>query len=217
LTEPQVVLEEDPNLLHCWPFGNFTLQPARMTISISNDQASPTGGQNLDLSLQKLWPYILAAFPVVIALLSGIYHIVSKYREGPRVDVSVKSCRHGGSTPDHLAMRLTIRNRGTRPTSIESLKLKAKSDGRSFDGVLLTLQDQSELRKVGVSYRVETPPEPERYLPLRLDSDQTVFLLAVFAMNGILSAPTAKCVLEMVCTHKTIKSTCESSLSRVLF
>ena len=160
---------------------------------------------------------VVAAAGSISGLLSGIYLIVSKLREGPQVDVSVKSCRHGGSTPDHLAMRLTIRNRGTRPTSIESLKLKVRSDGQSFDGVLLTLQDQSELRKVEVSYRVETPPEPERYLPLRLDPDQTVFLLVVFAMNGILSAPTAKCVLEMVCTHKTIKSTCESSLSRVLF
>jgi hypothetical protein len=114
-------------------------------------------------------------------------------------------------------MRLKIRNRGVRPTSIESLKLRAKSDGQSFDGLLLTLQDQSELRKVDVPYRVETPPEPERYLPLRLDPDQTVFLLAVFAMNGILTASTAKCTLGVELTHKTIKSTCESSLSQVLF
>lgn len=170
------------------------------------------------MSLQELWPYISAAGSAVAAvgsisgLLSGIYLIVSKYREGPRVDVSVKSCRHGGSKPDHLAMRLTIRNKGTRSTSIESLRLKAKVDGQSLDGVLLTLEDQAELRKQEAPYWVEKRPEPERYLPLRLDSDQTVFLLAVFAMSGILTAPTAKCVLEMVCTHKTVKSSCKSSL-----
>lgn len=131
------------------------------------------------------------------------------------MSVSIKSCNHGGSTPDHVEMRLTIRNTGIRSTSIESLKLKVWSDGQSFNGLLLTLQDQSELRRLEAPYRVDTPPEPERYLPLLLGQDQTVFLLAVFAMNGILTDPAMKCTLEMICTHKTINETGVSSLSGI--
>jgi len=114
-----------------------------------------------------------------------------------------------------MEMRLIIRNKGTRSTSIESLKLKAQSRDKSFNGLLLTLQDQSELRRLEAPYRVDTPPEPERYLPLYLGQDKTVFLFAVFAMDGIPTDPAMKCTLEMICTHKTINKTCVSSLSRI--
>ncbi|MCX6659150.1 MAG: hypothetical protein NTX81_02035 [Candidatus Bathyarchaeota archaeon] len=167
------------------------------------------------MSLQELWPYILAAGSVVATagsisgLLSGIYLIVSKYREGPRVSLSIEACNHGGSEPDHVVMRLDIDNTGTRATSIKSLRLKAKSDGQSFDGVLLILQD----RRIEASYPLPASlSESEKRLPLLLDAGRTVSLLAIFDMKGVLTAPTVKCELEMVCTQKIIKKKCGSSL-----
>ena len=172
------------------------------------------------MSPQELWPYILAALPVVpvvIALLSGIYLIISKLREGPRVGLSIEACNHGGSNANHVVMFLVIRNRGKRSTSIESMKLRVQSHGQSFKGILSMLQDEGEARRIKAPYRLDRLPDLERYLPFHLASDQTVFLGADFAMSGTLTGSTMQCTLEMECTHKTIKSTCESPLSRVLF
>ena len=166
------------------------------------------------MSLQDFWPYVTAAGSIS-GLLSAIYIIISKVREGPRVSLCIDSCQHRRALPSTVTMKLTIRNKGNRPTSIESLHLTAQSHDKLIKGSLSHLEDSTEAERYLTSYDTDNRPKPDRHLPLHLDGDRTIALMAAFLLERRIEDWTAQCTLEMRCTHKTITETCSSSSSPI--
>jgi len=159
------------------------------------------------MSLQEFFSYVTAVGSIS-GLLSGIYLVISKLREGPRPNLSIQSCRYRGDETSIVTTELTIRNRGNRPTSIESFSLKACSNHQKLESSAVKLYDLAELQRFYGPYRPDNPPSPDRYLPIPLDGDNTIRLLAEFELNGVITAPQVDCNLEMKCTHKQVVEAC---------
>ena len=160
------------------------------------------------MSLQEFFSYV-AAVGSISGLLSGIYLMISKLREGPRPSLSIQWCRYRRDKTSIVVMELTIRNRGNRPTSIESLSLKACSNHQKLESSAVRLYDMAALQRLRAPYRPAKPPStPDRYLPIPLDGDKTILLLVEFELNRIITAPQIDCNLEMKCTHKHVVEAC---------
>jgi len=159
------------------------------------------------MSLQEFFSYVTAVGSIS-GLLSGIYLVISKLREGPRPSISIHWCRYRRDKVSIVTMEVTIRNRGNRPTSIESFSLKVCSNHQTLESSAVKLYSMAELQRLYGPYRPDYPPSPDRYLPIPLDGDNTIRLLAEFELNGIITAPQVECNLEMKCTHKQVIEAC---------
>jgi len=160
------------------------------------------------MSLQEFFSYVTAVGSIS-GLLSGIYLVISKLREGPRPSLSIQRCRYRRDKTSIVTTELTIRNRGNRPTSIESFSLKVCSNRQQFESSAVKLYDMAELQRLYAPYPLDKPPPaPDTYLPIPLDGDKTIFLLVEFELNGIITTPQVDCDLEMKCTHKHVVEAC---------
>lgn len=87
-------------------------------------------------------------------------------------------------------MTLTIRNRGTKPTSIESL--------------VLIVDEKVEGEMAG--HLVHTKPHA---LPLTIEPDKSIVQEALFKFDEVIHDD-SDCVLKLKTTHKEIKVSCHT-------
>jgi hypothetical protein len=154
----------------------------------------------LNLNLQDI---ILDAGSIS-GLLSAIYLIISKLREGPLLEVVVESCHYG---KDAIEVHLKLRKKGDISTSVESIQLMATTED-NYDYLLLlgSLHDLFKLRRFERPYAPDHPPPPsEISMPFLIDSAKTLILLASFGIDQETDiSDRTRFALRIQCTHKTI-------------
>ena len=151
------------------------------------------------MGYQEAWSYVLQVGSLS-GLLTLIYTVISKMREGPRINISLEWCRphlrrdidpRTQSYPtDRIETKLTVRNTGNKQTSIETFELTAAVQGR-------LLHNRGYSVSGLPSYPAATILPGTTVGPLRVDFmfDETI--------NG-----DCDCVLTMRTTHKSYETKC---------
>ena len=158
--------------------------------------------QQPSVEASQIWS-LLSGIGSISGLVSAIYLVVSKVLERPRLAVSVDACYPlEGKIPTTFAgMKLTLRNRGPRATSIEELELQFRDfdTGRKLFGFLLHLSNMGKTAKSCL-------------LPITIKPDDpTIRLEALFILFGVINEVNTECDLTIKSTHKTLTTQCVCS------